>query len=855
MAHARSRPRVLALTAALAGLLLLAAVPGQAAPSSPWKALKRSAGVQRISERELASARLQNEGEGESEAMAAAEAFSLPRSLPAGTVSAGALRSAWAQGQRMNVVGGPWTEVQTVPYDTDNPDYRDPYISNSGAGSGFAAGRTQAVAIDGSTVYAGGADGGVWKSTDGGDTWTPIFDDKPSLSIGDVQVNTADHAVWVGTGEAATSADGFLGMGVYRSGDGGATWRRVGGSQLESTLISKLAFDRRGQVYAATSAGVFRHSSTGHWADAWELVLKAGEGPYGLTFTNEVAVQPHTRGRVVIANQAWRGGNYGYNGFYVSTKGGDPGTWRKVRTDGIPMRDIGRASFAYSSDGTWLWALVESLRNYNYHPETALMGVYVSKSGDPAGPWVQKADYATLTLSPGSALNLGEGYAAGIQAWYNQFIGVDPSDRGHVYVGLEEVYETGNAGHNWRTIGPYWNFGLPCASDSLDDCPPTTHPDQHGIAFDGTQVWVANDGGVYSRPIDGSGGWSNHNENLRMLQYYYGGTGDTPDGVAYWGGLQDNGSSLLLPTGSMVSPFGGDGGDVIVDANDAMRTVQEYVYLDMWLTTNGGQSDGSTFAWREISPSCYAFTYTPDPCEPNPRFIAPFRADVNDPDNHWVAGGQYVWETTQGWDTQCDGSSCDWAIVHDTGSGNTTTALAVNGGTIYAGWCGAGCNPSPYFATGIDTNYGGTWHTVAGPSVSYTGDALPQRYVMNLAVDPADDGHIYAVYGAYSRRWIEGGGVGHVFESADGGDTWTDISGDLPDAPATDQVMTPDGQLVVSTDAGVFITDAADPGAWSRLGTGLPGAIPADLTTTPDGGAIVAVTHGRGMWRIPMPGA
>ena len=143
------------------------------------------------------------------------------------------------------------------------------------------------------------------------------------------------------------------------------------------------------------------------------------------------------------------------------------------------------------------------------------------------------------------------------------------------------------------------------------NCPPTTHPDQHAIAFGSGQVWVGNDGGIYSRPLTG-GRWRNHNRDLRALQYYYGGTGKLNGGVAYWGGLQDNGGSFLRtnqPT--MVSPFGGDGGDTIVDPNNANRAVQEYVDNDMWLTTNGGRSDGSTSAWREISPACAARSRTP----------------------------------------------------------------------------------------------------------------------------------------------------------------------------------------------------------------------------------------------------
>ena len=115
-------------------------------------------------------------------------------------------------------------------------------------------------------------------------------------------------------------------------------------------------------------------------------------GPFGFTYANDVQVKPGTDGQIVIANVAWRGGHTDYNGFYVSNKSGDAGTWKRVRPNGIDRRDIGRASFAYSADGSKLYAVVESIQNYNYNPETALMGVYVSDTGDVAGPWTLIAD-------------------------------------------------------------------------------------------------------------------------------------------------------------------------------------------------------------------------------------------------------------------------------------------------------------------------------------------------------------------------------------------------------------------------------------------------------------------------------
>ena len=797
------------------------------------------------------------ESEGSEEILSIAREQLLTRTLPSGPSAniaearMAALRSAEARG----VTGGTWQEVQDVPYDADDPEYRDPIISNSGGGSGLVTGRMTALAVDGDIVYAGGADGGVWRSDDDGDTWEPITDHLKSLSSGALAVDPVDHSVWYGTGEANTAFENYLGTGVYRSMDGGDTWERIGGKQFVGTMVARLTFDGTGKVYAATSTGVYRRPVERDPAKPWTAVLRPGNPePYGLfRIANDVQVRPGTGGQTVIANVAWRDSHTSYNGFYVSTQGGGPGTWSRVITDGIDRRDIGRAEFAYSADGSKLYTVVESIQNYNFNPESALMGIYVSNSGDVTGPWKLKADYAKLAKSPGSALKLNQGYAPGIQVWYNQFIGVDPADPLHVYMGLEEVYETTDGGTSWRTVGPYWNFGLPCsAGGDLDNCPPTTHPDQHVVAFSDSQVWIGNDGGIYSRDLQGATGWDNHNADLRTLQYYYGGVGEVEGGLAYSGGLQDNGGSLLLPgDATMVSPFGGDGGDVIVDPNDGLRIVHEYVGLDMWSTTNGGQTDGSERAFEEITPACGAFTYTPDPCDPNPRFIAPFDADVNDID-HWVAGGQYVWETHEGWDTRCGSSSCDWEIVHDTGDGNQVTAVVANGGTIYAGWCAFGCNPSPFFSTGIDTNFGGHWHTIAGPDVDYRYDKLPQRYVFNLTVDPDDDGHIFAVYSAYSRRWIPGAGRGVVFESHNGGRRWTNITGDLPDAPGDDLVIA-GHRLILSTDVGVFSTRSARPGVWTRFGTGLPNAVTGDLTVTPDGTMLVAVTHGRGMWQIAMP--
>jgi hypothetical protein len=182
------------------------------------------------------------------------------------------------------------------------------------------------------------------------------------------------------------------------------------------------------------------------------------------------------------------------------------------------------------------------------------------------------------------------------------------------------------------------------------------------------------------------------------------------------------------------------------------------------------------------------------------------------------------------------------------------SAVDVSGDTIYAGWCGPiSCDPDAEFVSGIDTNVGGEWHRVVGPGTVNGGDALPIRWISSIRIDPADPFHVYALYGEYRRPWTaEPRPDGHVFESTDGGESWSDISGNLPGAPATDLLIVGE-ELVVSMDVGVFVAEAANPTAWSKLGSGIPNVAVNGLTLTPDGGSIVAATYGRGLWSIATP--
>ncbi|HWJ32720.1 MAG TPA: Arc family DNA-binding protein, partial [Gaiellaceae bacterium] len=602
-----------------------------------------------------------NGGQGgeSSELMAAMQQFDNARNAPSADGAApGAYSAAYASLQSLATTGGAWNELTRLPYDADDPDYRD-YYSNSSGGSGLVTGRITGLAADDQGyVYAAAANGGVWRSSTGGGNWTPISDALPSLSSGDLKL-AADGSLWYATGEANTGGTSYAGTGVYRlANPRTGTFQpsdRVGGTELESTTINSIRFTKD-TVWVATLRGIFSHP-LGSYTSSWTARFQpnpsylpgganAGVQQAGYrNIVNDLVIDP-SNDKHLVAAVGWRSGA-AYNGFYESTDGGT--TWNRVNpTGGLDATDIGNASFAYSADGKKLYVINQSPKRLNKGgmQNTYLDGIYESDKGL-LGPWNKIASSDKLGApSSGSALgsNNGQGYSPGIQAWYNQFITVDPANAKHVIAGLEEVYETNDGGSSWHTIGPYWNFYFKCwAPDSLyppdgtaNRCPQTTHSDQHSVAIGKVNgvdtLFVGNDGGVFSRalngPVNGNNNatdWKSLNDGtIDALQYYYVGVGKLQaddaqrpdlgigDNVLVSGGLQDNGGSLLRPgSGKMVSNFGGDGGDVLVDPNDGCNIVQEYVYLTMEVTktcANPGKdhpnalldkSDATTF---DISP-------------------------------------------------------------------------------------------------------------------------------------------------------------------------------------------------------------------------------------------------------------
>ncbi len=878
---------VVALAAALGGRL----TERESEAGLPWKAkefIEESSGDSEEAGKESYSQGVANGGSGGEafEALTAAQQFAQARLAPNGIVNPGAYSAAYTALTSLPAVGGSWSHLTGLPYDADDPKYRD-YFSNSSGGSGLVTGRITGLTADADGwVYAAGANGGVWRRNTGAanPAWQPIADQLPSLSSGDLQIDSSGR-LWYATGEANTGGTSYVGSGVYRldaprTGTFGAgASSRVGGQELESTTINAIRFGSDGTVWLATGRGVFKRSASAPTTTPWTQAFApnpaylpggasaSSTSAYFKNIVNDVAIDPKNAKHVVAA-AGWRNGD-AYNGFYETTDGGT--TWVKVNPTGaINPKDIGNVTFAFSKGGEKLYAINQSPILLNKATGTVnsyLDGIYVSNSGSPSGPWSKIADQRKLANS-GSALKQsvsGKGYGPGIQSWYNQFLVVDPTNPDHLYAGLEEVYETKDGGSNWNTAGPYWNFYFSCwAPDSVyppngapNRCPQTTHPDQHSAAVgtSGGKLWVyvGNDGGIYRRPISGAENangnatdWQSLNDGtIDALQYYAVDAGaakasngtSASGGPIVSGGLQDNGGSILqLGASKMSSNFGGDGGDVLVDPTNGCNIVQEYVVLSMRVTNNcASPTDPEAF----LDPS-KATTYDIAPPDVNARFIAPF-VDNDTNKDQWLAGGASIWYQSKGYGIR---SGSEWTKVYSWASpALTTTALAFSGNTAVAGWCGS-CNPTG-FARGlaVGTLVSGKW---TWKDSALTG--VPNRYISGAAVNGST---LYITLSGFSRAWAEGpgAGVGHLYKSTDGGVSWTDASGNMPDIPANSVQAFGSNTLVVGTDLGVIVSTNGG-STWSRLGGNFPATTVTDVELGADG-QLYAATHGRGLWRIP----
>jgi len=705
---------------------------------------------------------------------------------------------------------------------------------------GNSAGRVTALAAkpSGSIVYAGTADGGVWKSNDNGATWNAMTDGQATLAIGAIAVDwtTSPETVYAGTGEANKCQDCLPSQGVLKSTDGGSAWALLGQSTFTASTFyfSALAIDSTNpqQIFAATTGGLYRSIDGGTtWAQVpgtatahWDAVAQDPVSPnlfWGALTTSCITAPSVGQIGVWDANTS---------------------SWTVKWPGTNPPTNVIRIGLGVGKNNT-VYAALAACKSGGYQVGQLEQVLKTTNGGASWG-----------TLAPPDYFSLGQG--AGYQGWYDNVIAVDPNDAtaNRVVFGGVTMLATTNGGTSFTDVARPYNGG-------------PLHPDFHAVAYTGaSSLYAGNDGGVYSTTNLGGtgspGDWTNRNATLSITQFY---AGSSIDLTHLAGGSQDNGTagnpqgsvpaawnSILAGDGAWAAMFPGK--STVIGENDV---------LDMWQFDYSG-----TGVPTEVAPC--ASPYTTDPsCSDPVGFIAPFVVDSTSVDAQHArvyAGTNRVYRTNTG-GLPAGGTTPTGAWVAASGDLTTGTSGGHPADFIHTMAIGSG-STSGTVITG--SWFGKVFLTTSGPMASASsgwiditgnlpawssGASTGNAWVSGVAVNPLDNTEAWVTIGTAGASRVF-----HTHTATTPSPTWTDISTTLPAGLVVDSILVDPikpQNMYIGTDAAALIcTTCADPTIvpnWAPLGTGLPNVRVDMLTLTADTADIVAWTHGRGAWYIPVP--
>ena len=778
-----------------------------------------------------------------------------------------------------------WTPLGPAPLSSNATG------ANQDQDYGAVSGRVTALALDpndstGNTLYAGGAYGGVWKSTNAAAadpnavTWKSLTDSQPTLATGAIAVQPGNsQLILVGTGEPNLSTDSYYGLGILRSTNGGSSWNLITTADSNTRPFAGLGFskivfsqDNSNVVIAATSNFTFFPSTPNsavqglYWSNdsgaTWHYAaVSDGPSPTHQQAVTDVAYSPVTH--KFYAAMAW-------HGVYSSNDGA---TWTR-----LPNQPGGTVlnTTACPPAGSLSCPILRGQIAIRLGSTLEMYVWYISGDLDTGaftdrGIWKTTDDgISWVVLAEGGIVNCGDSYGCGAstQGWYDLALAAVPNGTAtDVYAGAINLYKCTVSSLNPTCSNPgFINL------THVYGCNPVgslahLHPDQHAIvltlAGGRSELFLGTDGGVY-RALDGyslrSGSctdpenpFDNLNTNLGSLTQFVWFSQHPTDPGTLLGGTQDNGSpaSDAPHSGSngtsWISVNGGDGGFNQINPNDPTQ----------WFTANSCVSIQSCNSGINCIAQSFITVVSSDVVggDEGP-FYTPYLLDPGS-SSRMVVGTCRVWlgnsdgsgffSSSNNFDTDSD-SPCS------SNQPNVISALAV-GGTpvsdsgspvIYAGTAAGRVFVS------LDASSGpASWNERSPGIASYT--------ISTLALDPQDpSGHT-----AYAA--VMGFGVPHVWKTTTSGQSWSDVTGDLPDAPADSVLVDPENSnvLYLGTDVGVFMSSNGGVN-WTEMGpaTGsgmLPNVPVVRLAMFRSASlkSLRAATHGRGVWeyvlRAPAP--
>jgi len=668
-------------------------------------------------------------------------------------------------------------------------------------------GRILDVAVDpelADTIYAATASGGVWKSTDAGSTFSPAWPASQNQMIGALTM-TKSGVLYAGTGETGPGGGSITygGDGVYRSTDRGQTWQRIG---LERTSrISRIVVDPTNEkrIFVAASGNLFKGTTdrgvylSEDGGDSWRKVLA---GDNATTGAADVAINDSDPSIVWATmwdhrrtpdQRLYEGPG---SGLYKSTDGGR--TFARVATNPAfgPSPQLGRMGVALGTG--------EDGKNTVY--------VIITVSSGSSGGVYKSTDNGT-TWQPRQDVELHGQTGSYVYGWWFGRLWVDPKDTNHLFVAGVSLVESDDGGSTFGTSGG-------------------VHADQHAMAWDPkvpNRVYLGNDGGVYRSDDNGASGTWKFGTYQPFSQHY---TIDVSeqDPSRIVAGLQDNGviRSWGTQDGSWDEYHGGDGERALIKPTDQKVLYGCHQYGECTIHKNGGDNDGQDFTRKIVST--------------RRNWTMPIEFDPEDP-NTIYTGGELL-EMSE------DEANTFRPISPDLSNGpgkevnplfrnyGTLTTIAPAGkskGTIYAG-----------------TDDGNLWYThdQSNPAawVKASDSELPKAWITRVEVDKSNPQVAYVTYSGFRQ----GEDAAFVLRTTDGGQTWENITGDLPRAPLNDVNVIGDA-VFVAGDLGVFVTRDAGR-SWLKVGGNLPLTPIFELRYHAPTNRLYAGTFGRSIWSIDL---
>ncbi len=748
---------------------------------------------------------------------------------------------------------GRWTAIGPTVMDTD---VADPfYLFNYGPNSGRIVGVAPDPNVAG-VIYIAAAGGGVWKTVNDGASWVPLTDTMPTLEMGALAMDPNNSQIlYAATGENNHCGDCAYGLGIYKTVNGGASWTILNAGGVFTTVpgytfkfnVIKVDPNNSAHVWAGSNKGLFYSADAGATWNKVVIPIAPATGQISDVIIDS-ATNPST---LIVADNAPFTGDAA-SGVFKSINTG--ATWTDITpaVSVIPDRTkMGITRIALAKSNHLVMYMIAANPNFD------MLGTTYSGINPSLNALVYKTVNGGTTWTSSSAPNVcngGHGPGQG-QCFYDIYASVDPANANIAYIGGVNIGRTTD-GTNWTDITTVY-----------DATQGPVHPDQHDLKFgpvvagQPTPLYAVNDGGIYKSTDTGTN-WKNLNTNLQTAEVYVttAGTNFANQRLA-WAGMQDNGSNKYTGNTTWNELYGGDGGYTAVDPTDQRVVYEEYVYLGMSKTTDGGAS--WTPSTTGIPNSAYGDRdHLSSQDIPGSLFIAPFIIDPTPANHlHLLAGADAVFETIDGANNWCQISQVFGSGSPALGSGTSISFLtiapstsALSGETIYAGL---------QDGTVFKTTVGYINHTVGScptPLVWTEADSgiTPAGFVAGMAVDPANAQNVYLTTSVNGNSTSIAAGP-HSFKSSNGGTSWTSMDGTgataLPNinVNAIIAYSTTTGiALVVGTDQGIYLS--GDNGAtWSSLSTGLPNAPVNSLNMDFAKTTILASTHSRGVFAMPIP--